>query len=502
MERGKISDFVNPSNGSIELRMKALEHSNKLRAMGVTDINYIERVYTAGDFVVFNDILKLQNWEYGIDANSNTNLAQIIIAEVPDRRRGYNVFQAINISDSEDMKQGDVFTLDPTQEGKEKGTEWDEQFVDYCISIVKEEMPNIDEIVSKKDIMKGLGLNTYEDLVYLAGKKNGFEQEIKNRIKTPGAKKLFFAKVSADTSKVEYASKDTEREMQEEPEEEEAMTIEEASQYSGIEVEKLEAAFGKDAKIVGVRTTTDIEGLERQLQRNLGTSSKLTLFKVAGQDSATQNRGYVLNEEGTQVYADGESGSPNLISDLVKDGSNGDNISDIDQAIKDREVESKQIKYKDPVTGEETVEYAEKGTEKEIAGYESDAKDILNELEDAINAIENSDGRYSEKLNKMGEAVFSASQKLGDLQVAYGILEPQAIDSLESRASDYWTRSEEERMKEALLEAGQAVVGAVAGAVLGEDSLMRNSQREDGYGDTIEHYGRNLEDPFEKRRQI
>ena len=70
-------------------------------------------------------------------------------------------------------------------QGKEKGTEWDKEFVEYCVKIVEEKIPNITTTVSRKDIRKGLGLNTYEDFVYLAGKGKGFEEVIRERVSTP-----------------------------------------------------------------------------------------------------------------------------------------------------------------------------------------------------------------------------------------------------------------------------------------------------------------------------
>ena len=63
------------------------------------------------------------------------------------------------------------------------------------IKIVEEKIPNITTTVSRKDIMKGLGLNTYEDFVYLAGKGKGFEEVIRERVSTPGARKMFFKKM-------------------------------------------------------------------------------------------------------------------------------------------------------------------------------------------------------------------------------------------------------------------------------------------------------------------
>lgn len=109
MEKGKPTDWTNPLNGNIELRQKAFNSSNKLREMGVTDFSQIERMYTLGDFVAFNDILKSKNWEFALDANSDTDLAQILVLEVPDARRGYNVFHAVNIRENGNVKKRRCF---------------------------------------------------------------------------------------------------------------------------------------------------------------------------------------------------------------------------------------------------------------------------------------------------------------------------------------------------------------------------------------------------------
>ena len=62
-EKGNFTDHFNALNGNMEIRQQVLEKSNKLRAMGVTDINDITRVYESNDFLAFNDPLKVKNLE-------------------------------------------------------------------------------------------------------------------------------------------------------------------------------------------------------------------------------------------------------------------------------------------------------------------------------------------------------------------------------------------------------------------------------------------------------
>ena len=365
-------------------------------------------------------------------------------------------------------------------QGKEKGTEWDKEFVEYCVKIVEEKIPNITTTVSRKDIMKGLGLNTYEDFVYLAGKGKGFEEVIRERVSTPGARKMFFKKMYVDKTKVEEIEKEIDgekdREIDGEAAEEEVMTVEEASKISGIPAEKLEEVLGKGAKIVGINGLSgkSMKDLEKLLNRTF-SQDKGVMIKVAGEDgNVTKNKGYLLSSEGEKLYEDGETGNTDLISDLVADGAVGDEIQDVNKTLRERDVECKKIEYEDPFSGKDVTQYAQKGTEKEVIGYEREAQVILDELEAKLREIQNSPGEEYEKLDRMGEATFNASQKLADSQVGYGVFEPQSIDSLESRASNYWTESEKARV----LSVGVKTVETIAAAGLAGSIVQRAPGRD------------------------
>ncbi len=290
-----------------------------------------------------------------------------------------------------------------------------------------------------------------------------------------------------------------------EEKDDDGLTVEEAAAVTGLGEDVLSQFADENGKILGIRKTSDIENLSKQLDFELGlASSEVILLRV--NDGGNKDRGYVLSPDGTILYSSMDGiGNTELVTDIVNTGSVGDDIDNIDKAIEDREAESKKIIYEDPSSGEKEIKYAEKGTVKEIEGYVMDVQVLLREMEEEITKLENNmDMRNSERLDQQGEIVFNSAKRMSDLQSAYGVLQPQMISEMENRGKYYKQKSEEERMKEGFLEVGGAAVGAVVGIVMGEKALTdrkKDSQENDGYGDTIGHYGKNLEDPFEKIRR-
>ncbi len=267
-----------------------------------------------------------------------------------------------------------------------------------------------------------------------------------------------------------------------EQEQEEGMTIEEASATTGINKDTLEKFADENGRIVGIRKTTDVEGLSQELDYELGNaSSEVILLRV--NDGTTQNKGYVLDSSGNIMYSslDGR-GNPEVVTDIVRTGSNGDSFESVDDAIKDAEAESRQVEYtsiSEHSALSKNVEYAEKGTEKEIQGYERDAMEKMAELTQKIKSIEDSSAKESEKLQQRGDSIYATSQELSNLQTAYGVHEPRMIEELNNMANDAWGKVPTAKLKEDVLEIGGAVVGAVAGALMGEDALMNTKEKED-----------------------
>lgn len=472
-EKGKFSDAFNSLNGDVMMREKVLESSNKLAKMGIDSPGQIERIYKAGDFLAFNDPLKLRNLEmFGLD---NEELDQMFFVEVMDKERGNKVYQLVNTSDSGNMKRGDILTLDPTRESKGEETEFDPSFATkYLASIIREELkiPQ-DMIKSDEELLKMAGIKdisdfvkTYEDVVYMAAKSGGFRAQIIERINTPEVKRHAIMKLKEHTGKT-FGSEEDRKELgiedAEEEQGQEGMSIEETAETLGIEEEKLKKVAGDSNRVLGVRTTNDIDALSKQLDYEFGNSnSRLILLKIRGEAGATQ--GIVLDAEGNEKYSP-RYGDTKLITELVRDGSVGDNIPDIDQAIKDRDADSKKITYTDPTTGKEVVEYAQEGSEKEVTGYERDAKVIMQKVKAKIDSIRNSDvGSESEKLDLIAGELFEAAGDIRDLQIAYTVDEQNNIDSLEDLAGDYSAEAEVEKAKE--------TVGKVVGAVMDEDALI------------------------------
>lgn len=163
-------------------------------------------------------------------------------------------------------------------------------------------------------------------------------------------------------------SKGQEAAQEQEPE---GISIEEAAAATGLGEDALAQFADENGRILGIRTTSDTENLSKQLDFELGqTSSEVILLRV--NDGANKDKGYVLSPDGTILYStmDGR-GNPGVITDIVRTGSNGDSIESIDEAIKDHEAESKQVEYtsvSENVGLTKEVEYAEKGTEKELQG--------------------------------------------------------------------------------------------------------------------------------------
>lgn len=468
-EKGKFSDAFNSLNGDKLMRSKVLESSNKLAEMGIDSIGQIERIYKAGDFLAFNDPSKLKNLEmFGLD---NEEIDQMFFCEVMDQKRGYKVYQLVNTSDSGKMKRGDILTLDPTRESKGEETEFDPSFATkYLANIIREELkiPQ-DMIKSDEELLKMVGIKdisdfvkTYEDVVYMSAKSGGFKAQILERISTPEVKRHAIMKLKEHTGKT-FGSEEDRKELgiedAEEEQGQEGMSIEETAETLGIEEEKLKKVAGDSDRVLGVRTTNDIDALSKQLDFEFGNSnSKLILLKVRGEAGATQ--GIVLDTDGNEKYSP-KYGDTKLITELVRDGAVGDNIPDVNQAIKDRNADSKKITYTDPTTGKEVVEYAEEGSEKEVAGYERDAKAIMQKVKTKIDSIRNSEiGSESEKLDLIANELYKAAGDIRDLQIAYTVDEKNNIDSLEDLAGDYSAEAEVEGAKEA---AGDVVAGVVTG---------------------------------------
>lgn len=264
--------------------------------------------------------------------------------------------------------------------------------------------------------------------------------------------------------------------------EQEGMTIEEASATTGINKDALEKFADENGRIVGIRKTTDIEGLSQELDYELGNaSSEVILLRV--NDGTTQNKGYVLDSSGNIMYSslDGR-GNPEVVTDIVRTGSNGDSFESVDEAIKDQEAESRQVEYtsiSEHSGLSKNVEYAEKGSEKEIQGYEKEAMEKMKELTEKIKNIEDSSAKESEKLQQRGDTIYATSQELSNLQTAYGVHEPRMIEELNNMANDAWSKVPTAKLKEDAMDLGGAVVGAVAGALMGEDALMNTKEKDE-----------------------
>lgn len=284
------------------------------------------------------------------------------------------------------------------------------------------------------------------------------------RILLPKTLEEFTEKVEKDKL-VPEGKKDIEKRLQEDgknldEEEEEGLTVEEAAAATGIEEDVLSQFEDENGKIYGIRKTNDIENLSKQLDYELGlASSEVILLRV--NDGATKDKGYVLNTDGTILYSsmDGR-GNTELVTDIVNTGSVGDDIENVDKAVRDKEADSKKIVY-EMSDGGKTIEYAEKGNEKEVEGYEMDAEVVLQEVETSMQNIGSQDCPYSEKCQQNGDVLFFASQKLKNLQTAYGVYEPNKVSELEERAKANWRQQVVEKEKEDAVGFVQDLAGAI-----------------------------------------
>lgn len=302
------------------------------------------------------------------------------------------------------------------------------------------------------------------------------------RILLPQTLEEFTKKVEKDDL-VPEGKKDIQRRLsnegknlgEDEEDKEEGLTIEEAAIATGLSEDILSKFADENGRILGIRETTDVENLSKQLDFELGlASSKVILVRV--NDGANKDKGYILSPEGDILYSslDGR-GNPELITDLVNPGSVGDDIDNIDKAIEDKQAKSKEIVYENPVSGKKDIQYAEKGTVKEIDGYESEANTILMEMETRIEAIKSMDIDESEKFRLMGEKTFETAKRIDGLQTAYGVLEIQIVKELCSRASYYRECEQKELMKEGFLEAGENAIETVLDIVDAVNPLSKSS---------------------------
>lgn len=439
-----------------ELKTQFFEHSNELREMGVKDPNDILELYTAGDFLFKQDKLKSENMEFYMDFNSNEDLAQVLFGKVRDGRTGNFVFHAVNISENSDrLPTGDILTLDPSVEGKEKGTHISDNLKESCVKLFREKYPEVGNALTDENILQGLGLKdvSYEEIVYMIGREKSFNEQILDKFSTPEKKKEFFTRINNPerVKSAGYTEEEMEKEQEQneltQEEQEEGLTIEEAATISGIDEETLKETFGEDAKILGVKTTSDVDGLSRQLGKQIeGTSSNLVMFNVANQDSPLKSKGYVYNTSGDIVYEDGEGGHPNLIRDIVGTGSNGQDINSIDDEIEKMEVDSKQV----DLGGKEKY-YVKEGDEAGVKAYQNKAKEYMNEMRANLEKIESSVSKKSEMLTQEGDTVTTTIKLLEDLQAACNINEPALLQELTSLRDKYLQDAEVAKMAELVL---------------------------------------------------
>ena len=278
--------------------------------------------------------------------------------------------------------------------------------------------------------------------------------------------------------------KDSGNKIQDEDEKEEGLTIEEAAAATGLSEDILEKFANENGRILGIRVTDDVEGLSKQINFEID-SPNVIMIRV--NDGANKDKGYILSPDGKILYSslDGR-GNPELITDLVNTGSVGDNIDNIDKAIEDKQADCKKVVYENPVSGKKDIQYAEKGTAKEIDGYESDAKTILMEKQMEIEAIKSMDIEDSEKFKLMGEKTFEAAKKMDGLQTEYGVLETQSVRDLTSEANYYGECEQKSLMKEGFLNVGENVMDTVLDIVTppnkssGYDDRDKMAEREGG----------------------
>ena len=176
-------------------------------------------------------------------------------------------------------------------------------------------------------------LKTYEDIIYMSSKGGGFEKQIQKMASKPETKNKAIKELVADSN--EEKATEIEKEINGEEmaeDDKEGMTVEEAAVVTGISTEILDNFVNENGKILGIRTTDDVETLSKQMGEEINiTGTEVVLLKVVGPTGKDQ--GFVLDKEGNNLLSP-DVADTTLVTELVRDGANGDNISSINDAIR------------------------------------------------------------------------------------------------------------------------------------------------------------------------
>lgn len=236
-----------------ELKLKAFEASNDLTRIGhVRDINDIQDVVKATDYAFMKDPLKYSNLDMKVNAKEQSEdlvVCKVIVG-------GREIDFMINLSETNGLNKGDILRIDLDKEGKENQTEFSEDFLAH----IEEKSGSLLKFADVEEILAGLGIKNYEDIVSEVNRKDGFKVDQKKAVEGIN-KNRGLGGENIKKEEVDNNTKDgnvTEEEQKE-------VDIKEAAQKAGIPQDAIEAFCEKYGieKITGINFTSNAEELSQ-----------------------------------------------------------------------------------------------------------------------------------------------------------------------------------------------------------------------------------------------
>lgn len=293
----------------------------------------------------------------------------------------------------------------------------------------------------------------------------------------------------------------------------------------GMSLEEMKR-FCKENKLTsksvkGAIEVMNIEQLENILDgRQLNRSGEGSVVIIRTQENGLQNRARITGKDGKTLLDN--SKYDDQIAPLVPEYQTSEPIRDLDEHA-DEINQLNEVEYTD-TNGKERTTLVQ-GNEVDAAFFEEKFKEIEAEYKAKLASINDSDMTPEEKSQAKENLAGDFYADVKGLERESGVIASEIADETLANAEDAVVENTKTQIKEDAKDV-LAVTGAVAGAaaIVATDvtlgiagaagatiaevvektgaKLLKKDEKEkdDGYGDTIDHYGRNLEEPHEKKR--
>lgn len=435
------------------LKTKAYEASNDLSRIGgirsIADISKIQDIYKASDYAFMKDPLKYQNLDMKVNSTDKADGLVVCVVIVGGREMDF----MINLSETNGLNKGDILRIDLDKEGKENQTIFSDEFLEHT----SKKAGSLGKAVDAETILAGLGINNYEDIVREVNKKAGFEVDQKKAVEGINKNRG----IGGTDVKEEVSDKINEEGKVEEEDRE--FSIEEAAAQSGVSVDAIQKFCEKNGidKITGISFTKDSEKLSQKLGSNLPQAENVIMLRAAGINGKTDSA-FVIDQNGETLFEPGDTpNGESFLLDVVKEGSNGEEIEDVAKAAE----ETNQVKIGESKSGisVQTSEInGENLSDRARIELEDEIEALMEKLEREISIINDGPGTDLEKAKLIEERCINTHVAGQKLQDKYGIDLPGLTDKTLGQANEAVKNTEVEEVKNAVGVVGDATLKAVA----------------------------------------